>query len=155
MAAGVARIRVTFQVDADGLLSVSAQEQMSGVQASVVVKPSYGLSDDQVAHMLREGFATAAADMKDRALREARVEAERLLEATRAALNADGDLLSAEEHERIEALMTQIGQRCDRGDLEALEAATKALAEGTEAFAAERMNRSIRDALAGRSVDQV
>jgi molecular chaperone HscA len=155
MAAGVARIRVTFQVDADGLLSVSAQEQMSGVQASVVVKPSYGLSDDQVAHMLREGFATAAADMKDRALREARVEAERLLEATRAALNADGDLLSTEEHERIEALMAQIGQRCDRGDLEALEAATKALAEGTEAFAAERMNRSIRDALAGRSVDQV
>ena len=155
MAAGVARIRVTFQVDADGLLSVSAHEQMSGVQASVVVKPSYGLSDDQVAHMLREGFATAAADMKDRALREARVEAERLLEATRAALNADGDLLSAEEHERIEVLMTQIGQRCDRGDLEALEAATKALAEGTEAFAAERMNRSIRDALAGRSVDQV
>jgi molecular chaperone HscA len=155
MAAGVARIRVTFQVDADGLLSVSAQEQMSGVQASVVVKPSYGLSDDQVAHMLREGFATAAADMKDRALREARVEAERLLEATRAALNADGDLLSTEEHERIEALMAQIGQRCDRGDLDALEAATKALAEGTEAFAAERMNRSIRDALAGRSVDQV
>jgi molecular chaperone HscA len=108
-----------------------------------------------VAHMLREGFATAAADMKDRALREARVEAERLLEATRAALNADGDLLSTEEHERIEALMAQIGQRCDRGDLDALEAATKALAEGTEAFAAERMNRSIRDALAGRSVDQV
>ena len=76
-------------------------------------------------------------------------------EATRAALNADGDLLSADEHQRIEALMAQIGQRCDRGDLEALEAATKALAEGTEAFAAERMNRSIRDALAGRSVDQV
>ena len=83
MAAGAARIRVSFQVDADGLLSVSAKEQLSGVEASVVVKPSYGLTDDQVANMLREGFTTAAADMKDRALREARVEAERMLEAIR------------------------------------------------------------------------
>jgi len=155
MAAGVARIRVTFQVDADGLLSVSAREQGSGVEASVVVKPSYGLSDDQVANMLREGFATAAADMKDRALREARVEAERLLEATRAAMKADGDLLSDDARAHIEELMALIGQRCDRGELEALEAATKALAQGTEAFAAERMNRGIRQALAGRSVDQV
>ena len=155
MAAGAARIRVTFQVDADGLLSVTAREQMSGVQASVVVKPSYGLSDDQVAHMLREGFTTAAADMKDRALREARVEAERLIEATRTALAADGDLLSPEQRAEIEALMTQIGQRCDRGDLVSLEAATKALAHGTEAFAAERMNRGIRQALAGRQIDQI
>ncbi|TDP85801.1 chaperone protein HscA [Aquabacterium commune] len=155
MAAGAARIRVSFQVDADGLLSVFAKEQISGVEASVIVKPSYGLSDDQVAHMLREGFTTAAEDMKDRALREARVEAERMLEATRTALAADGDLLSAEQRTHIDALMTQIGQRCDRGDLEALEAATKALAEGTEAFAAERMNRSIRQALAGRSLDQI
>ncbi len=155
MAAGAARIRVTFQVDADGLLSVFAKEQLSGVEASVVVKPSYGLSDDQVAHMLREGFATAASDMKDRALREARVEAERMLEATRTALAADGDLLSTEQRVEIDHLMAQIGQRCDRGDLEALEAATKALAQGTEAFAAERMNRSIRQALAGRKLDQV
>ena len=155
MAAGAARIRVSFQVDADGLLSVSAKEQLSGVEASVVVKPSYGLSDEQVAHMLREGFTTAAEDMKDRALREARVDAERMLEATRTALAADGDLLSAEQRAHVDALMTQIGQRCDRGDLEALEAATKALADGTEAFAAERMNRSIRQALAGRSLDQI
>ncbi|MEK6667948.1 MAG: Fe-S protein assembly chaperone HscA [Pseudomonadota bacterium] len=155
MAAGAARIRVSFQVDADGLLSVFAKEQISGVEASVIVKPSYGLSDDQVAHMLREGFTTAAEDMKDRALREARVEAERMLEATRTALAADGDLLSAEQRTHIDALMTQIGQRCDRGDLEALEAATKALADGTEGFAAERMNRSIRQALAGRSLDQI
>ena len=155
MAAGAARIRVSFQVDADGLLSVSAKEQLSGVEASVVVKPSYGLSDEQVAHMLREGFTTAAADMKDRALREARVEAERMLEATRTALAADGDLLSAEQRTEIEQLMTQIGQRCDRGDLVALEAATKALADGTEFFAAERMNRGIRQALAGRSLDQI
>jgi len=155
MAAGAARIRVSFQVDADGLLSVSAKEQLSGVEASVVVKPSYGLSDEQVAHMLREGFTTAAEDMKDRALREARVEAERMLEATRTALAADGDLLSAEQRTEIEQLMTQIGQRCDRGDLVALEAATKALADGTEFFAAERMNRGIRQALAGRTLDQV
>ncbi len=155
MAAGAARIRVTFQVDADGLLSVSAKEQLSGVEASVVVKPSYGLNDDQVAHMLREGFTTAAADMKDRALREARVDAERLLEATRTALAADGDLLSPEQRADIEQHMTHIGQRCDRGDLEALEAATKALAQSTEGFAAERMNRSIRQALAGRTLDQV
>ncbi|WP_290903149.1 Fe-S protein assembly chaperone HscA [Aquabacterium sp.] len=155
MAAGAARIRVSFQVDADGLLSVFAKEQLSGVEASVIVKPSYGLSDEQVAHMLREGFTTAAEDMKDRALREARVDAERMLEATRTALAADGDLLSAEQRAHVDALMTQIGQRCDRGDLEALEAATKALADGTEAFAAERMNRSIRQALAGRSLDQI
>ena len=155
MAAGAARIRVSFQVDADGLLSVSAKELLSGVEASVVVKPSYGLSDEQVAHMLREGFTTAAEDMKDRALREARVEAERMLEATRTALAADGDLLTAEQRAEIEQLMTQIGQRCDRGDLVALEAATKALADGTEYFAAERMNRGIRQALAGRTLDQV
>ena len=155
MAAGAARIRVSFQVDADGLLSVSAKELLSGVEASVVVKPSYGLNDDQVAHMLREGFTTAASDMKDRALREARVDAERMLEATRTALAADGDLLSPEQHAHLQDLMTQIGQRCDRGDLEALESATKALADGTEAFAAERMNRSIRQALAGRSLDQI
>jgi len=105
--------------------------------------------------MLREGFTTAAADMKDRALREARVEAERMLEATRSALAADGDLLSADERAHIESLMAQIGARCDRGDLEALEAATKALADGTEAFAAERMNRGIRQALAGRQLDQI
>lgn len=155
MAAGAARIRVSFQVDADGLLSVSAKEQLSGVEASVVIKPSYGLTDDQVAHMLREGFTTAAADMKDRALREARVEAERMLEATRTALAADGDLLKPEDRARIDGLMAQIGQRCDRGDIAALEASIKALADGTEAFAAERMNRSIRQALAGRKLDQV
>jgi len=155
MAAGAARIRVTFQVDADGLLSVTARELQSGVEASVVVKPSYGLSDEQVAQMLREGFSTAAAVMKDRALREARVEAEGMLEATRTDLAADGDLLTPAQRAEIEQLMAQIGQRCDRGDLEALEAATKALAHGTEAFAAERMNRGIRQALAGRQIDQV
>jgi molecular chaperone HscA len=155
MVAGAARIRVTFQVDADGLLSVSAKETLSGVEASVVVKPSYGLNDEQVAHMLREGFTTAADDMKDRSLREARVEAERLLESVRAALQVDGDLLSAQQRVEIEALMQQMGQRCDLGELVSLEASTKALADATEAFAAERMNRSIRQALAGRHVNQI
>ena len=155
MAAGAARIRVTFQVDADGLLSVTAREQLSGVEASVVVKPSYGLSDDQVANMLREGFTTAEADMKDRSLREARVEAERMLEATRTALAADGDLLDKAQRAEVNALMANVGQRCDWGDLVALEAATKALAHGTEYLAAERMNRGIRQALAGRTIDQV
>ncbi|MDE2402330.1 MAG: Fe-S protein assembly chaperone HscA [Burkholderiales bacterium] len=155
MAAGAARIRVTFQVDADGLLSVTAREQLSCVEASIVVKPSYGLNDAQVATMLREGFSTAEADMKDRALREARVEAERMLEATRTALAADGDLLSADQRAQIDALMAQVGQRCDWGNLEGLESATKALAHGTEGFAAERMNRGIRQALAGRTIDQV
>ena len=95
------------------------------------------------------------AEIREHELAEARVEAERMLEATRTALAADGDLLSPEQRAELDRLMTQIGQRCDRGDLEALEAATKALAQGTEAFAAERMNRSIRQALAGRQLDQL
>jgi len=155
MVAGAARIRVTFQVDADGLLSVSAKETLSGVEASVVVKPSYGLNDEQVANMLREGFTTAAADMQDRSLREARVEAERLMESIRSALQADGDLLSPEQRANIDALMAQMGKRCDQGDVTTLEASIKALADATEAFAAERMNRSIRQALAGRHVNQI
>lgn len=155
MVAGAARIRVTFQVDADGLLSVSAKEMLSGVEASVVVKPSYGLNDEQVANMLREGFTTAAADMKDRSLREARVEAERLMESIRSALQADGDLLNPEQRTHIDTLLQQMGQRCDQGDVHTLEASIKALADATEAFAAERMNRSIRQALAGRNVNQL
>jgi molecular chaperone HscA len=155
MVAGAARIRVTFQVDADGLLSVSAKETLSGVEAAVVVKPSYGLNDEQVAHMLREGFTTAAADMQDRSLREARVEAERLMESIRSALQADGDLLSPEQRTHIDTLVQQMGKRCDQGDVNTLEASIKALSNATEAFAAERMNRSIRQALAGRHVNQI
>ena len=105
MAAGVARIRVSFQVDADGLLSVSALEVGSGVQASVVVKPSYGLADDQVAQMLRDSFTHAQGDMQSRALREAQVDADRLLLATRSALAADGELLSEPERAAIALLM--------------------------------------------------
>ncbi len=155
MAAGAARIRVTFQVDADGLLSVFAREQVSGVEASVVVKPSYGLGDEQIAQMLKDGFAHAEGDMAARKLREARVEAERMVLATRAALAADGDLLSPQERAAVIAL-ADAAQASARGDdADAMEAAVKTLADGTEAFAAARMNKGIRQALAGRRVEEV
>ena len=155
MAAGAARVRVTFQVDADGLLSVSAQEVQSGVQASVTVKPSYGLADDEVARMLREGFAHAEEDVAARRLREARVEAQRMVLATRSALKADGELLSLEERADIEALLSHAERTAAGQDHAAMDAAVQRLAEGTEAFAAARMNRGIRAALAGRKVEEV
>ncbi|MCK6421454.1 MAG: Fe-S protein assembly chaperone HscA [Aquabacterium sp.] len=155
MVAGAARIRVTFQVDADGLLSVAARELTSGVEASVVVKPSYGLADDDIARMLREGNASAEADMAARALREARVEAERMLLATRSALDADGELLDIDERDSIDALMNTLASRA-RGELpEPIHQALEALAKGTEAFAAARMNRGIQAALTGRKVDDI
>ena len=155
MAAGAARIRVSFQVDADGLLAVSAREASSGVEAKVSVKPSYGLADDDIARMLKEGFASAEADMRLRALREARVEAERMLLATRSALDADGDLLDGGERDAIDALQRRVAQAADADDAAAINDAVKALADGTEAFAALRMNRGIRQALAGRSIEDV
>jgi molecular chaperone HscA len=152
MAAGAARIRVTFTIDADGLLNVSAKEQTSGVEARVDVKPSYGLSDEQIARMLQESFATAQQDIQARALAEARVEADRMLLATQSALDADGDLLSDDERTHIDALMQALRLQAAVADAPALEAATQALAKGTEAFAAQRMNRGIRKALAGQNV---
>jgi molecular chaperone HscA len=155
MVAGAARIRVTFQVDADGLLSVSARELTSGVEASVVVKPSYGLADEQIARMLADGFAHAEEDMGVRALREARVSAERMVLATRGALRADGQLLTDEERQAIEALAAETAAIASGDDAAAIDAAVKALADGTEAFAAARMNQGIRQALAGRRVEEV
>ena len=152
MAAGAARIRVTFTVDADGLLSVNAKEQGSGVEARIDVKPSYGLSDDQIARMLQDGFATAAQDMRARAVVEARVDADRMLIATQSALDADGDVLSGPERADIEALMADLARQRDADDAAVIEAATQALAKGTEAVAAQRMNRGIRQALAGKNV---
>ncbi|MCW5237065.1 Fe-S protein assembly chaperone HscA [Verminephrobacter eiseniae] len=152
MVAGAARIRVTFAIDADGLLSVSAKEQGSGAQAHIDVKPSYGLSDEQIARMLQDSFATAAQDMKTRALVEARVDAERMLSATQSALAADGEMLSARERAAIEALMAALSAQREADDAAAIEAATEALAQGTQSFAARRMNRGIRQALAGRNV---
>ncbi|MEY3253956.1 MAG: hypothetical protein RL227_2929 [Pseudomonadota bacterium] len=155
MAAGAARVRVTFQVDADGLLSVAARELGSGVEASVVVKPSYGLADEQIAQMLQEGFAHAEGDMAARKLREARVEAERMVLATRAALAADGALLEPGEHAAITAQIAATAACAEGQDADAIDAAVKALADGTEAFAAARMNEGIRRALAGRRLDQI
>jgi molecular chaperone HscA len=155
MVAGAARIRVTFQVDADGLLNVSAREQTSGVEAAIVVKPSYGLDDDDIARMLREGFASAEIDMAARSLREAQVDAERLLLATRSALVADGDVLSDDERQAVDGLMQQLAAVSTGSDTDAINAALEALAKGTEAFAAHRMNRGIRQALAGRKVEEV
>lgn len=155
MAAGAARIRVTFTVDADGLLSVGAKEQGSGVEANVKVKPSYGLSDDQIATMLQDSFATAQQDMQARALVEARVDADRMLLATQSALDADGSLLDANEREHIDSLMNALRLARDAGDSATVEAATKALADGTEAFAARRMNQGIARALAGRTLESL
>ena len=153
MAAGAARIRVTFTVDADGLLSVAAREQMSGVEASITVKPSYGLSDDQIAHMLQDSFKTAEQDIQARALVEARVDADRMWLATQSALQADGDLLSPESRANIDALMTATLAAKQLTDAASIEAATEALAKGTEAFAAQRMNRGIQHALAGQNIE--
>ena len=155
MVAGAARIRVTFQVDADGLLSVSARETGSGVEASVVVKPSYGLGDEQIAQMLKDGFTHAEHDMAARALREAQVDAQRVVLATHSALAADGALLSADERAAVDALLAETARIAQGTDADAITAAIEALAEGTESFAAARMNQGIRQALAGRTIDQI
>ena len=155
MAAGAARIRVTFTVDADGLLSVSALEQVSGVQAHIEVKPAYGLADDQIARMLQDSFSTAEVDMRVRALVESRVDADRMLLAARSALAADADLLTLAERAEIDALMAALGAMLGSDDPLQIEAATKALAQGTEAFAALRMNRGIQRALAGKNIAAV
>ena len=156
MAAGAARIRVTFTVDADGLLQVSAREQTSGVEARIDVKPSYGLSDAQIASMLQDSFATAQQDMQARALVEARVDADRMLLATRNALNMDAHLLTDEERLDVERLMDALQQAlATETQAQALEALTQALAKGTEAFAARRMNQSIQKALAGQNIHHV
>ena len=152
MPAGAARIRVTFTVDADGLLTVSAREQVSGVQAQIDVKPSYGLSDDEIARMLREGFATAEQDMQARALAEAQVDADRLVLATRSAMAADPQLLPEQERVQIEELMAALTQERQGTDAARIEAACKALAQATEAFAARRMNQGIAQALTGKNI---
>ena len=155
MAAGAARIRVTFQVDADGLLSVTAREQSQGVEATISVKPSYGLSDDDIARMLQDSFGSAEVDMQARALRESQVDADRLLAATQVALDADGDLLEGPERDAIQGLMRAL-KLCAQGtDAVAIESATAQLARGTEDFAARRMDRAVQQALSGRRLDEI
>jgi len=155
MVAGAARIRVTFTVDADGLLNVDAKEQVSGVEARIDVKPSYGLSDDEIARMLQDSFSTAQLDMASRALVEARVDADRMVLAVKTALDADADLLSPNERAQIDSLIVGLIDTRENGDAATIEAATKALAKGTEAFAAERMNRGIQQALAGKNIESI
>ncbi len=155
MAAGAARIRITYQVDADGLLSVSARELRSGVESSITVKPSYGLSDDEIAQMLQDSFKSAEVDMQARALREEQVEAERILLATEAALAVDENLLDEQERTAILALIEKVRQAAQGSDHDAIKAAVQELAAGTEDFAARRMDRSVRQALSGKKLDEL
>ena len=155
MVAGAARIRVTYQVDADGLLSVAARETVSGVEASITVKPSYGLADDDIARMLQEGFQSAEDDMRRRALAEERVEGERLLEALSQALAADGDLLSADERTAIDTEVAALRATMQGEDHRAIKDAVDALSHGTDEFAARRMDRGIRKALAGKRIEEL
>ena len=155
MAAGAARIRVTFQVDADGLLSVSAREQTTGVQAQIEVKPSYGLDDATITQMLREGMAHAGADAAERARAEACVEAQSLIDAVAAALALDGDLLTAEQTAQIRAQMDALAALMPNAEAADIRAAVQTLSQGTDDFAAQRMNRNIQRALQGVSVEQL
>ncbi|MDO8438878.1 MAG: Hsp70 family protein, partial [Telluria sp.] len=155
MVAGAARIRITYQVDADGLLNVSARETRSGVEASITVKPSYGLADDEVARMLQDSYTSAKVDMVQRALREEQVEAERILLATQAALDGDGALLSPEERAAIDASMAALRAAMANPETASLHAAVEALGQVTEEFASRRMDQSVRSALAGKSLDEV
>jgi molecular chaperone HscA len=153
--AGAARIRVTFQVDADGLLSVTAREQLSGVEVQVAVKPSYGLADGDITRMLQESFVHAAGDKDARALAEEQVDAQRLLESVRAAMAQDHTLLSAAEQQRIHDAMAQLSVTLQATDHQAIHAATQALSKATDDFAALRMDRSVHDALAGKRVEEL
>ncbi|KIL04596.1 chaperone protein HscA [Stutzerimonas stutzeri] len=156
MVAGAAKIRVTFQVDADGLLSVSARELSSGVEASVQVKPSYGLTDGEIARMLEDSFRSAGSDKQARALREHQVDAQRLLEAVEAAVAVDGDrLLDDEERVAIEAQMAELRALLDSQDAAAIEQQTRRLTQITDAFAARRLDSTVKAALAGRRLNDI
>ncbi|MBB6523152.1 Fe-S protein assembly chaperone HscA [Pseudoteredinibacter isoporae] len=156
MVAGAAKIRVVFQVDADGLLMVSAEELTSGVKTSVDIKPSYGLADDDISRMLQDSFSHAKDDMKARALREQQVEAERVLEALVPALEADGDLLSEQERQTIvQAMEALLQTRQSAESPRDIEAAIEVVAQCTDDFAARRMDRSIKSALAGQNLDDI
>jgi len=152
MAAGAARVRVTYQVDADGLLSVSAKEQSSGAEASVTVKPSYGLADADIERMLRDSFEHAKEDVHARALTEARVDGQRLLDATQSALAEDAALLSAEERAHIDAAVAALQKALGGTDHRAIKQASDALNRATDEFAGRRMDQGIRRALAGKKI---
>jgi len=153
MAAGAARIRVTFQVDADGLLSVTAREQQIGIEATVEVKPSYGLSDEQISAMLKASMHHAGDDMQMRALVEQQVEGRRLIEAVAAALELDGSLLTQEEERAIRARMDRLAATIQGQDSQAIRKEQEALNQVTQTFAARRMNSGIQRALTGRKLE--
>ncbi|WP_373707066.1 Fe-S protein assembly chaperone HscA [Neisseria dentiae] len=155
MVAGAARIRVTFQVDADGLLSVSAREQSTGVQAQIEVKPSYGLDDETITRMLKESMANASGDMAARARAEAVVEAEGLTAAVKAALELDGDLLDENGLQTVQTAVAELEKQMQTGSAETIRAAVSALGHATDDFAAKRMNRNIQRALAGKNVEEL
>ena len=156
MVAGAAKIRVTFQVDADGLLSVAARELGSGVEASIQVKPSYGLTDGEIARMLKDSFEHAGSDKQARQLREHQVDGERLLEAVQGALDADGErLLSEDERVAIEYQMQELRDLLSGTDGAAIEQQTKRLSQVTDAFAARRLDSTVKAALAGRNLNEI
>jgi molecular chaperone HscA len=155
MTAGAARIRVSFAVDADGLLTVSAKEKTTGTESRVEVKPSYGLSDDEMAGMLRDSIENAREDMERRLLTEAKVDARRGIGAVRSALNADGDLLDGTERDAVEKVIAAVEATLSGSDRDAINAAAEALEHATRSFAERRMDRGIRTALAGQRVDQL
>lgn len=155
MAAGAAHIRVTYQVDADGLLSVTAMEKSTGVQSSIQVKPSYGLTDDEIANMLKASMLNAKEDIQARLLAEQRVEAERVLESVRAALSYDQDLLNDEELSAVKNAIISLERLQKEGDTQEIKQGIKQLDLATQEFAARRMDKSIRKALAGKGIDEV
>lgn len=155
MVAGAAHIRVTFQVDADGLLNVSAKESISEVESGVTVKPSYGLSDVEITRMLKDSFAHARDDMQQRKLNEHRVEALRMLESLHAALQADGELLDESERQALQGLLQELEQQKDCSDSSQIAAVIERAGRGSEFFAARRMNIAVQRALAGKSIDEL
>ena len=155
MVAGAARIRVMFQVDADGLLSVTAREISTGVEAAVSVKPAFGLADEDISRMLRDSFEHAKEDMHLRALNEARVDAQRLIEAVHSALEADHELLESEERAAIDCRIEELQSAMKREDHRAVKTATDALNRVTDTFAARRMDRQVAQVLKGRRVNEL
>lgn len=155
MAAGAAHIRVTFQVDADGLLNVTAMEKSSGVQASIEVKPSYGLEEHVITEMLTASMQNAKQDMQARMLKEQQVEASRVREALLSALEIDGELLSEQERQSIEQQLAQLLEVAEAGDTQAIKAAIEVMDDASQEFASRRMDKSINAALAGQSVDDI
>ncbi len=153
--AGGAHIRVTFQVDADGLLSVTAMEKSTGVEASIQVKPSYGLTDSEIASMIKDSMSYAEQDVKARMLAEQKVEAARVLESLHGALAADAALLSAAERQDIDDAAAHLSEVAQGDDVDAIEQAIKNVDKQTQDFAARRMDQSVRRALKGHSVDEV